>query len=180
MAANLINYLPGVLRDVREFKSLCNAENPEVDSVMVAIDSTLNNQFIGYLDDYGCARWESMLDIKPLDTDTLQERNFRILARVNEQLPYTYRSLEERLRDLCGEQGFTVDMDKARYILYVRIAQSAKKNFNAVVELLDRITPCNLILNVSLLYNQHSKIAGFTHAQLMKHTYAQVREEENL
>lgn len=180
MATNLTNYLPGVLSNIREFKVICDAEGPFIDTAKKSLNLGINNQFIGCLDDYGCFRWETLLGIKPMDTDTLQERNFRILTRVNEQLPYTYRCLEERLRNLCGEHGYTLEMDKERFILYVRIALSAKKNYSAVVELLDRITPCNLILKVSLLYNQHSKIARYTHAHLVKHTYAQVREEENL
>ncbi|ABX43306.1 YmfQ family protein [Lachnoclostridium phytofermentans] len=180
MAANLISYVPGVLQEVREFKAITTVENPEIDNLSVSLGLALNNQFIGYLDNYGCSRWETMLAIKPLDTDTLQERNFRILARVNEQLPYTYRSLEERLADLCGKDGYSIVMDKAKYILNVRIAQSAKKNFSAVAELLDRITPCNLILSISLLYNTHNMVGGFTHNQLSAYTYGQIREEENL
>lgn len=180
MAANLLSYIPGVLQNIREFKVISAAENPEIDSLDNAIDKSLKNQFIGTLDSYGCSRWERMLGIKPLDTDTLQERNFRILARVNEQLPYTYRSLEERLVDLCGKDGYSIAMDMENYVLKIRIALSAKKNFTAVAGLLDRITPCNLILSVSLLYNTHKKISNYTHAQLAAYTHAQLREEENL
>lgn len=177
MAANLISYVPGVLQEVREFKAITTAENPEIDSLDLAIDKTLNNQFIGTLDSYGCARWEKILGIKSLDTDTLQERNFRILARVNEQLPYTYRSLEERLADLCGEDGYSIVIDKENFILKIRIALSAKKNFAAVAELLDRITPCNLILNVSLLYNTWDMVSGMTWEEAGRRTWNQLREE---
>lgn len=180
MAANLISYVPGVLQEVREFKAITTTENPEIDSLDIAIDKALNNQFIGTLDLYGCARWEKILGIKALDTDTLQERNFRILARVNEQLPYTYRSLEERLADLCGKDGYSIAMDIENFVLKVRIGLSAKKNFIAVAELLDRITPCILILSVSLLYNTHRKLGSYTHAQLAAYTHTQLREEEHL
>lgn len=177
MAANLISYIPGVLQNIREYKVICIAENPEIDALDTAIDKALSNQFIGLLDSHGCTRWEKILGIKPLDTDTLQERNFRILARVNEQLPYTHRSLEKRLADLCGKDGYSIVMDKDNFVLKIRIALSAKKNFAAVAELLDRITPCNLILNISLLYNTWDMVSGMTWEEAGRRTWNQLREE---
>jgi len=100
------------------------------------------------------------------------------LTRVNEQLPYTIRGISKRLSDLCGEDVYIIRMDKERYILEVKVALSAKKNIEAVKSLMERITPCNLILSVTLLYNTHEIVSAFTHDELSAFLHSRIREEE--
>lgn len=49
--------------------------------------------------------------------------------------------------------------------------------FDAVVIMLERITPQNMILTVELRYNQHALLKKYTHAQLKAFTHKQIREE---
>lgn len=174
---NLIDYLPGVLREIKEFKALATAENPEAIKLWEELENVLDDQFVNESTLNGVKRWESILGIKALDTDALSDRKFRILSRLNEQLPYTYRNLESQLALLCGTNGYKLLMDSNAYELTVKVALTAKKKFSEVGNLLDRVVPCNIVISLILMYNQHGILSQFTHAYLSQYTHNQLREE---
>lgn len=177
MDRNLIDYLPQVLKEVRELKAITEAEQPEIADLWTALENALNDQFIEDATENGVNRLESILDIVPKATDTLDERKFKILTRFNEQLPYTFRTLEERLITLCGSDGFTMELFNTTYTLKVRLELVVKDHQDAVDSLLKRITPANLIIDLDLNYNQHSTLANFTHSQISVYTHDQLRNE---
>lgn len=82
------------------------------------------------------------------------------------------------LTNLCGEDGYKMTLDANGYTLTVLLAISRQAQFDAVEELLKEIIPVNLVLIVSLEYNRHSMLSGFTHAQLAAYTHYQLRNEE--
>lgn len=177
MDSNLLEHLPPVLQDVKELQRIFIAEDPEVDKLSEAVDAVLLDQFISDATAYGVGRWESILKILPKDTDSLQERKFRILARINEQLPYSMRMLLQQLNTLCGEDGYTVELRGKEYTLLVKVALIAKSNFADVGDLLGRIVPANMIIDLSLKYNQHQTLKKFTHGQLKRYTHTELRNE---
>ena len=85
--------------------------------------------------------------------------------------------LKELMTTLCGEDGFTVTMVGSTFTLSVRVMLTAKQNYDDVETLLNRIVPENLILDLSLMYNQHQTLAAFTHAQLAAYTHYFLRNE---
>ncbi len=174
---NLIDYLPGVLREVKEFKALATVENPEAIKLWEELENVLDDQFVNESTLNGVKRWESILGIKALDTDTLSDRKFRILSRLNEQLPYTYKNLDAQLALLCGTDGYKIVMDNNTYALTVKVLLTVKKKFSEVESLLERVVPCNIVISLILMYNQHSTLSQFTHDQLSQFTHSQLREE---
>lgn len=104
MDRKLINYLPYVVRDYAEFKGISEAEQPEFESAWGSSDDLLNNQFISTAGNLGLSRWEKILGITTKGTDTLEDRRFRILTRLNEELPYTLPQLRNILETLCGSR----------------------------------------------------------------------------
>ena len=174
---DMMSKVPDVLKDVREIKALINTENSEMNLLSAALALYLNNTFVDSADEYGIGRWESILNILPKLTDTLDERRFRVLSRINEQLPFTLRSLEQQLSTLCGPEGYTVELFHEQYLLKVRVALTAKSKIEDVRALLNRIVPANMVIDLDLLYNQHSDFDGFTHEELSVYTHQQLRDE---
>lgn len=109
--------------------------------------------------------------------DASSGRRFRILTKATEQRPFTLRRLKELMTTLCGEDGFTVAMVGSTFTLTVRVMLKVKQNYDDVETLLNRIVPENLILDLSLMYNQHQTLAAFTHAQLAAYTHYFLRNE---
>lgn len=177
MDRKLIDYLPEFMRDFREIEFLTDKEQEQAEKLWAVLSQIWDNQFVETLNETGCGRWEKMLRIHNKDTYTLPERRNRILGKLAEQRPFTIRSLKNTLTTLCGEDGFSVVLESADYLLKVRIALTSKNMFADVKELIDKIVPANLIVDADLMYNQHSKLAGFTHAQLAMRTHEQLRSE---
>ena len=177
MDRKLINYLPYVVRDYAEFKGISEAEQPEFESAWGSSGDLLNNQFISTAGNLGLSRWEKILGITPKGTDTLEDRRFRILTRLNEELPYTLSQLRNILETLCGSGNYSAEVMEGTYQLIVKIGLAAKNNFSDVESLLDRVVPQNLIVTLLQLYNTHAELGRFTHAQLAAYTHDQMRNE---
>lgn len=173
----LVEYLPRALKEVREYRALMFGEQPEIFNLFAEIENALRNQFVSTSLAWGVARWEKILGIVPSAALGLDERKFTVLARLNERLPYTWRALGRMLGELCGEDGFTLELDAGAYVLRVRVALAKASNFNDVAGLLRRVCPANLILDVSVEYNQWFKLEPFRWGDLGGMTWDFIRNE---
>lgn len=173
----LIDYLPDAIGRMREIRMVMAEEQPELEAVWQGAQGALNDQFVQSATANGVARWERILHIAPKGTEDLDARKFRILTRLNEQLPYTTRTLEGQLMTLCGEDGYSVEVRGAEYTLIIRIALTAKSNFEDVEKLLHRVVPANMLIDLALKYNQYLTLKSFTHAQLARYTHKELRNE---
>ena len=177
MRKKLQDYLPPILLKTYEFPLLCETEQPEIDRLHDAADAVLDAQFLSTAGEYAIQRYEKIFGVVPQDTDTLDERRFKVLTRINTQLPFSVRRLRQQLSTLCGADGYKLEMNGDRYTLTVKVALTAKRNQQAVEELLADIVPANMVCTTSLLYNQHADLTRFTHAQLALLTHFEIREE---
>lgn len=177
MDRQLIDYLPPVLRDVREYRAIMSGEQSEIASAWTAASETLNNLFILHTNIAGIEKWERLLGITPQATRSLSDRQFLVLALIGAQLPYTVGRLHEQLTALCGREGYAVALTHTSFTLEVKVNLIAKNSFHDVDALLSRVIPANLIVDLKLIYNQHLTLAGFTHAQLGAFTHHHLRNE---
>lgn len=179
MDRKLIDYLPEVLKTYKEFIELMRVEQPQIEALWDACDSLMNEGFLDTETEVGAAKWESILDIKPKNTDSLEIRNFRIHGRLVEDLPYTERTFCKQLAALCGEDGYSCKLDYDKFSLQIKVALTSKKLKDEVQSLAERIVPQNYILDIDLMYNTHRIIreCGFTHRQLSAYTHKQIRDE---
>lgn len=171
------DYWPLVVSEILEYKKIAEAENPEINTVWANHERVLANQFVETLTEEGCARWEKILNITPMGTDTLADRRFRILGRINADLPFTITQLKNMLSTLCGD-GYTVELQNTQYKLIVKLALSVKRQYDEVSKLLENVVPANLIVAIDILWNQYIKLEPLTHEQLEAYTHLQLREEE--
>lgn len=179
MDRQLLDYLPEVLKTYAEFRELARVEQPAVSELWDVIDDLFKEAFVTDESAAGASRWEKILEITPFDTDTIEFRNFRIHARLLEDKPYTYRTLCKQLAALCGSDGYIIKLDHDAYTLTVRVALKSKRFRNETKQMLERVVPLNLILDVDLMYNTHGIIkgTGLTRGQLAKYTHNDLREE---
>ena len=177
MRKKLQDYLPPILLKTYEFPLLCKTEQPEIDRLHDAADAVLDAQFLSTAGEDAIQRYEKIFGVVPQDTDTLDERRFKVLTRINTQLPFSVRRLRQQLATLCGENGYKLEVGGGKYTLSVKVALTAKRNQQAVEGLLADIVPANMVCTTSLLYNQHADLTRFTHAQLALLTHFEIREE---
>lgn len=176
---DLEEYLPDILKDVREMRAIMQAETPEVQAIWDACEDCMNDQFITEATENGIARREKMLDITPFATDTLDDRRFRLLSRYNENIPYTRKSLATLLESLCGADGYVLTITTATFTVNVKVALGVKKQEAIVGELLERVLPYNMIFTVELLYNTWAKAAPYKWSDFEALTWKDFRYEQN-
>lgn len=174
---DLMEYLPEYLRGYQELKEIMNTENIELRNIEKRHQQFIEERFLTSCSSYGMSRYERMLGITPLADDSLETRRFRILSKWNTANPYNYAFLEHQLKTLCGEGGYHLFLDFTGQAVEIKVELTSKNMLDSVKEMVSVIVPCNLLVTVGLLYNQHKRISQFRHSQLAKYTYNQLRNE---
>lgn len=142
---NLLSYWMPILRNLKEFKEIAKAEEPELRLILGAIDRTLANMFIETADEYGIKRFEKMMGIYPAEGESLESRRLTVLMQWNNKVPYTDRELENRLNVICGgKDKYKIIRNYNDYEIDITVNVGKKGAFDAVFKLLDEMLPCNL------------------------------------
>lgn len=176
----LKGYLPDVMKNIKELQSIMESENIEIIDVLGNIEMIANNTFIDYMDEYGCSRWESILEIMPKASDSIDTRRLKIKSTLFGETPYTFNKLREILKNICGDGNFSVYYGDEAYTLNVGLALKAKDQYNYINSLLKKIVPANIFLNTRVLYNTHAQIRDkpMTYEVMMKYSHKGLSEEE--
>lgn len=177
MSRSLIEYLPPILKEIKDFQEITSAIDPEFVDVEKAASKVLDDQFIATATEFGIKCLEEMIGIMPKATETLEERRFTLATLFLEKRPTTFNFLKMQLELLCGKDGYTLFCDYENYLLVVRLALAAKSNYTAVENLITQIKPANIVLDLDLLYNRYSKYKGNTHSELSAYQHETLRSE---
>ena len=147
--AHVERYYPSVVAPAAEFKVLAAIENPELCALWELFWRRFANTFVYEIDEKGAARWEDMLNLHPLSTDSLSVRKKRILLKINATLPYTFRSFQNML-DGAFDEGNTVESLRAnQYELWIDLAGSAILRQEDIRRFARVIVPANLNIHIS-------------------------------
>ena len=177
MQRKLIDYLPSVMQELEEFKQIMAAEQKQIDELWDFIYTILNEAFLDTAESIGLKRWETILNITPLDTDSAEIRRMRIHGRLLEDAPYTWNGFKQMLGGLCGEDGYTLKFKSKEYTLIIKVALKSKKLKDEVAKMAERVVPANLILDIDLLYNTYELLKQITWEQAATKTYQDLRDE---
>ena len=77
----LIDYLPEVVKQIKEMQAITAAEQPEFDLIEATIEQILANTLITTADEHGIEKFEKELGIEPKKEQTLEERRIAIMVR---------------------------------------------------------------------------------------------------
>lgn len=174
--ADVLSYLPPVLQDVYEMQAAAQAENSELNRLWQGAEDAMNDQFIDSATENGVSRWEKMLLLYPKDTDTLPERKFRVQSALSGRLPFTVWALREQLDSLCGPGNYELTVDHANFKVTVLLGLAAQNEFDAVTELLQKMLPANLVVEVSVRYRRHSELEKWAQGDLSSRIHDYIRE----
>lgn len=167
---------PEIIRSIPDIKKIYEINADQEALLDASVNALFDDIFLETMDETKTARWEKMLSIIPLDTDTLSERRFRIQTRVLERMPYTYRVILRKLQTLCpGGVDWTVDTEKQ--LIIVRVALASKNMRADVDELLDNVLPLNMEYTLIILYNTYAMLAKHTNGNLKQFTHQQMRDD---
>lgn len=174
---NTLEYMPQYMTEFKEMQELYSGLQPEFNLMYNKKDSAMLECFAITCCSFGLERYEKMLGITSLYTDSISDRRLRVLAALNGDTPYTFEKVYNKLVLLCGEGNVYMEYAKEIYTLRVMIQLEAKSQYNAVVKMLREMLPCNIALICALAYNRHSTLGAFTHRVLSGYNHRQLVEE---
>ena len=176
MDRQVIEYYPEWLREFREIKQLASLQQQQSEKMWSSLQSIIDNSFLESLDENGCSRWEKELKLQVKEGMTLQERRANIIGRHLEERPFTVTKFRNMLNTLCGDGNYTLEIKSSQYTVLVRLRLNMKDQKNAVLELMSRVLPANMIYSVEIIYNEYSMFKTMKYNQLKTYTHSQLRE----
>lgn len=139
---------PTTISDFEEFIEIAKVENSNFNRVKIELLQLFSMRFVNATDEMGIARWEKMLKLKRRPSDTLETRRMKVLAKINNKLPYTWRSLQQLLNSIFGEGNYQINLDPQEYILELLIP-SEQNYYREVSEILEPMIPLNIYMIIA-------------------------------
>lgn len=143
---NLAEHLPPFLAELKELAVLFSSENPEFDQLWDETQGVLDDQYVDTAGERGIVRLEKITGIPTDRSLTLAERKTRIITRINEELPYTLRKLNDMLEAVCGKENFSIVTDFPNYVLGVVTVLRSNVRVESAEQLLERVVPANMVI----------------------------------
>lgn len=170
---DLVSYLPPFLQEYKENVAALAAENPEFILIWNAVDRVLYNHFIETADSYGLSRYEKLLGIYPTEEDTLESRRSRVKIQWVNLLPYTMRTLLQKLNVLCGNNSYILSHNfRIGYTLTLITHLDGYGQTEELDNLLQEILPCNIVIESTnqiickVVTTRHFAARLVTHAEI--------------
>lgn len=146
-------YFPRYYEGILETDELIKVENDIWNNLYLLLNKAKNNQFIAYADEDGIYAYEQLFQIvADPETETLEERRFRLLNRIQTLSYYTMIYLRQKLNSLFGENNYEVEMDYLNYTLYVKSNASNSFVYKESIATINKIKPANIVfINVPFI-----------------------------
>lgn len=175
--SEILKYMPPVVQNIKEMAALAAIEQPFFDRAWAGARQVLLEQFLSKAGSYGLERWEKMLGIVVRDGMSLEERRMVVMLRLAEHLPFTLERLRESFDIATMGGDYSLELDEQEFRLRLRLALTAKRHLPVMLEVLRRIAPANLEIDLQLLYNTYAMLARRSHGALAGISYRDIREE---
>lgn len=139
-------YFPRYYEGILETDELIKVENDIWNNLYLLLNKAKNNQFIAYADEDGIYAYEQLFQIvADPETETLEERRFRLLNRIQTLSYYTMIYLRQKLNSLFGENNYEVEMNYLNYTLYVKSNASNSFIYKESIATINKIKPANIV-----------------------------------
>lgn len=155
-----------------ETDRLVEAENKAFTNVDYQTERVEKNQYILTSDELGVEIWERALQIQyNPEEDTLDFRKKRILNRLQDRTPITYRVLVKKLNFLLGMNSYELTLEQ---LVLTLVSHTRERNImDEVLRTLIQMLPCNIELKYdnNLPLNTDTDLYfGGTHTKEVVHT----------
>ena len=144
VADNLYRHFPAQINESPEVKQIVQVAAPELENQWNRLYRIDRNHYPKQADRDGIKTFEDWLELDVKKNDTLDTRRARIVAKLNETLPYTWIKLHRMVAAIVGWGNFTLERDGARIIFNLLIPDPDNANIIAILEMFSHVIPMNL------------------------------------
>ena len=175
---NLINKLPSFY-DNNITKPIQNSFDIEVNSINDEVDNVLNQFYVDSAT-LGLDYWERMLGISTHNCDT-DPRRENIKAKMRSRGTTTV-SVIKNICEAYSNGIVEVIVNHADYSFVIDFVGTVgvPKAFDELDKTINEIKPCHLAHSYKINYNTHANIINYTHQHLLRYTYEEIRNNEEI
>lgn len=168
---------PEHIAAIEEIKVISDLVDKLTADIKEAIDNLNADIDIETATENGIKRREKIYGIKPLDSDTLEDRRFRLKARLSDPMTYTEDYIREWLTNLMGED-YTLTVDYQNYTFDLKIPLAGKSELTTVTNYMQAVIPLHMQYKIALKYNLWSTVtAGKNWQDMTAKTWQYWKEE---
>ena len=167
---------PRLISNIPDIVTIYEINDGQIDELDASLEELEGNLLTSTMNAENVGRWEAILGINPSDSDTLDERRFRILSRKLEKLPYSYRVIYRKLETLSPD-GVEMNIDYSRKHLQIKIGLQSAQMLAEVEKFLEEALPLSMTYMVDIMWNTHKMLSTKTHGELASLTYGEMRQK---
>lgn len=169
------SYLPGYYKGFREIDILAEVLFYLLSQLSGEYQQILGNQFVQSADAIGVGRFEKILGIATNTADDLETRRQRILSKMAVSSVFTYRVLENTLKEMCDNEEYKISSNLDNFTMDLKVRIGRKGMLDVLYDLLYMMLPAHISFNM----HNHlpaSSVGGTTYALAtrIKKTYGVV------
>lgn len=155
--SNIRDYVPSIYKDVTEMEVIVGVNDELLDNEEEILDDLENSQFIVNAPEHAVSEYEKLLNIYPLNTDSIEFRRIRIMNRLSMTPPFSLPYLREKLNTIIGVGKYNCYMDYDNYTLYVESSATNQSYVNETYVTINKLKPANIVfINKPLIvYNNN-------------------------
>ena len=140
----LMEQLPTWFKPVLEYIELMQSFGIQLDNLNQQGQQIYNNQFIQTADLATIQTWEKLFGITVRYGDTLEFRRARLIQKFSQIVPYTYWDLQDRLTDLYGEDGYTLEVNPVECWIKIFVTSDRYGAIDLLYDLIWDVVPAHL------------------------------------
>lgn len=157
MSNNILQYLPEYLQEIREYKEICSTEDIELEQLENKIEEVIKEVNVQTASDYGLSRYEKIFNIVNTTTD-IDERRFKVRSKLINQLPFNMKWLNNKLKNLVGEDNYKIVLDAEKYTITVQISHIFPDIANVLINDFSKQFPANLVIIINLFQTEAANL----------------------
>lgn len=136
-------YLPPFLTSLKEMAGLLKAEAPEFDKQNDSIFDLTDQLFVPTAT-WGLSRWEKILNVPRESGDTDEIRRLRLISKMSNIPPITYRAIEQAVNRFLKNPSAQVRLLPGEYRFNVDINVDDLQHMNELIEAIENMKPAHL------------------------------------
>jgi hypothetical protein len=142
---DLPELLPPVFKKIKSMFSCAQTENTELLQFQTYINKIRYNFFVQTCDVQTLRYWESLLDIKIYEDETIEQRRNEIMLRLANNQPITILYLRKVLTDIFGDGNFEARYDRNYdYSIIIEIYDTNIKDLEKFILWFEEVCPAHI------------------------------------
>nr|WGD93045.1 YmfQ family protein [Bacillus subtilis] len=150
-------YLPPFLTKLKEMAELLQAEAPEFEKQNNSIFDLTDQLFVTTAT-WGLERWEKILNVPRESGDTYEIRRLRLISKMSNIPPATYRAIEHALNRFLKNPSAQVRLLPGEYRFNVDIDIDDMRHMSELIETLENMKPAHLAYTLRVALNEPLQI----------------------